>query len=180
MLYQYIISPLIACSLNRLLASTYYGSSSQLAVVDERYSYARSELIARDQPHCIAFEYLVWRTWLSCGRDWVSVFIQINSCLTKLSSTWFAARDCMPSVTFLCISARMSEQYQEAGFGSILASSLKPLTVSVSSIQLTLLPDSRFTIIKKNKTKKKNKQTPWPLVRERTIPTERPPFVDEI
>jgi hypothetical protein len=31
-------------------------------------------------------------------------------------------------------------------------------------------------------TKKQNKQkqTPWPLVRERTIPTERPPLVDEI
>jgi hypothetical protein len=29
----------------------------------------------------------------------------------------------------------------------------------------------------KNKT---NKQTPWPLVRERTIPTDRPPLVDEI
>jgi hypothetical protein len=28
-----------------------------------------------------------------------------------------------------------------------------------------------------NKTKK---QTPWPLVRERTIPTDRPPLVDEI
>jgi hypothetical protein len=27
---------------------------------------------------------------------------------------------------------------------------------------------------------KKNKQTPWPLVRERTLPTERPPLVDEI
>jgi hypothetical protein len=27
---------------------------------------------------------------------------------------------------------------------------------------------------------KKTKQTPWPLVRERTIPTERPPLVDEI
>jgi hypothetical protein len=26
----------------------------------------------------------------------------------------------------------------------------------------------------------KNNQTPWPLVRERTIPTERPPLVDEI
>jgi hypothetical protein len=26
----------------------------------------------------------------------------------------------------------------------------------------------------------KQKQTPWPLVRERTIPTERPPLVDEI
>jgi hypothetical protein len=24
-----------------------------------------------------------------------------------------------------------------------------------------------------------NKQTPWPLVHERTIPTERPPLVDE-
>jgi hypothetical protein len=26
----------------------------------------------------------------------------------------------------------------------------------------------------------KQKQTPWPLVRERTIPTNRPPLVDEI
>jgi hypothetical protein len=28
--------------------------------------------------------------------------------------------------------------------------------------------------------KQKTKQTPWPLVRERTIPTDRPPLVDEI
>jgi hypothetical protein len=28
--------------------------------------------------------------------------------------------------------------------------------------------------------KSANKQTPWPLVRKRTIPTERPPLVDEI
>jgi hypothetical protein len=27
---------------------------------------------------------------------------------------------------------------------------------------------------------KQTKQTPWPLVRERTIPTERQPLVDEI
>jgi hypothetical protein len=27
---------------------------------------------------------------------------------------------------------------------------------------------------------KQNKQTPWPLVRERTIPTDRPPLVEEI
>jgi NAD-dependent dihydropyrimidine dehydrogenase PreA subunit len=26
----------------------------------------------------------------------------------------------------------------------------------------------------------KNKQTPWPLVHKRTIPTDRPPLVDEI
>jgi hypothetical protein len=30
------------------------------------------------------------------------------------------------------------------------------------------------------KQKQTNKQTPWPLVRERTIPTDRPPLVDEI
>jgi hypothetical protein len=29
-------------------------------------------------------------------------------------------------------------------------------------------------------TQQTNKQTPWPLVRERTIPTDRPPLVDEI
>jgi hypothetical protein len=28
--------------------------------------------------------------------------------------------------------------------------------------------------------KAKNKQTPWPLVREGTIPTDRPPLVGEI
>jgi hypothetical protein len=27
---------------------------------------------------------------------------------------------------------------------------------------------------------KQTKQTPWPVVRERTIPTDRPPLVDEI
>jgi hypothetical protein len=30
------------------------------------------------------------------------------------------------------------------------------------------------------KSRYKRKQTPWPLVRERTIPTEQPPLVDEI
>jgi hypothetical protein len=34
--------------------------------------------------------------------------------------------------------------------------------------------------IYKSTKQKQNKQTPWPLVRQRTIPTERPPFVDEI
>jgi hypothetical protein len=29
-------------------------------------------------------------------------------------------------------------------------------------------------------TKNKQTKTPWPLVRERTVPTERPPLVDEI
>jgi hypothetical protein len=30
-----------------------------------------------------------------------------------------------------------------------------------------------------NETKNKQKQTPWPLVHKRTIPTERPPLVTE-
>jgi hypothetical protein len=33
---------------------------------------------------------------------------------------------------------------------------------------------------KKGALEVKNKQTLWPLVCERTIPTERPPLVDEI
>jgi hypothetical protein len=33
---------------------------------------------------------------------------------------------------------------------------------------------------RKSNVVKTNKQTPWPLVRERTIPTDRPPLVDEI
>jgi hypothetical protein len=36
------------------------------------------------------------------------------------------------------------------------------------------------TLTRNKSSYKKNKQTPWPLVRERTIPTERPPLVDEI
>jgi hypothetical protein len=30
------------------------------------------------------------------------------------------------------------------------------------------------------KQKQQQQQTPWPLVRKRTVPTERPPLVDEI
>jgi hypothetical protein len=43
---------------------------------------------------------------------------------------------------------------------------------------VNLLVDN-IVITNKN-TNKQNKQTPWPLVRERTIPTDRPPLVDEI
>jgi hypothetical protein len=42
-----------------------------------------------------------------------------------------------------------------------------------------------FYVIKLKRMKEKRncvlvKQTPWPLVRKRTIPTDRPPLVDEI
>jgi hypothetical protein len=37
-----------------------------------------------------------------------------------------------------------------------------------------------FFEIKITKTKKQLEKTPWPLVRKRPIPTERPPLVDEV
>jgi hypothetical protein len=40
--------------------------------------------------------------------------------------------------------------------------------------------DIIFNRFKFTKKKKKEKETPWPLVRKRTIPTDRPPLVDEI
>jgi hypothetical protein len=40
--------------------------------------------------------------------------------------------------------------------------------------------DSLIAAQTKQTNKQTNKQTPWPLVRERTIPTEQPPLVDEI
>jgi hypothetical protein len=38
------------------------------------------------------------------------------------------------------------------------------------------LPETRFT----QQQQQQQQKTPWPLVRERTIPTDRPPLVDEI
>jgi hypothetical protein len=46
--------------------------------------------------------------------------------------------------------------------------------VSALSVLSVLSHDSRTL------TDKKKKQSPWHLVRKRTIPTERPPLVDEI
>jgi hypothetical protein len=40
----------------------------------------------------------------------------------------------------------------------------------IQNIPLTLYPSSRDS----------NKQTQWSLVHKRTIPAERPPFIDEI
>jgi hypothetical protein len=40
--------------------------------------------------------------------------------------------------------------------------------------------EMRNRAMKISRRRRINKQTPWPLVRERTIPTERPPLVDEI
>jgi hypothetical protein len=52
----------------------------------------------------------------------------------------------------------------------------KEFLLNQFTTQLTYCRKSQLTTT----TKKQNKQTPWPLVRERTIPTDRPPLVDEI
>jgi hypothetical protein len=49
-----------------------------------------------------------------------------------------------------------------------------------SSTKLQRAADDIATWTRKWRIKLKTKQTPWPLVRERTIPTERPPFFNEI
>jgi hypothetical protein len=40
--------------------------------------------------------------------------------------------------------------------------------------------NTRLNVVRTKRERETNKQTPWPLVRKRTIPTERPPLVDEI
>jgi hypothetical protein len=56
-------------------------------------------------------------------------------------------------------------------------------TVSCIELELELGgwgPRFRKGILAQCTTKQTNKQTPWPLVRKRTISSERPPLVDEI
>jgi hypothetical protein len=60
----------------------------------------------------------------------------------------------------------------------ILATHIKqPLRTSETSV---ITRTTRRNIPEDTKQNKQTKQTPWPLVRERTIPTDRPPLVDEI
>jgi hypothetical protein len=51
-----------------------------------------------------------------------------------------------------------------------------------TKLQAELGPRSRLRVSEglRPDNKKNKQQTPWPLVRERNIPTERPPLVDEI
>jgi hypothetical protein len=50
--------------------------------------------------------------------------------------------------------------------------------IFLQSVYILLVVDSKILISVLQK--KQTKQTPWPLVRKRIIPTERPPLVDEI
>jgi hypothetical protein len=59
---------------------------------------------------------------------------------------------------------------------AMTTSGIEPSALRLIEQCLNQLSYSVFqTLIITNK-----KQTPWPLVRERTIPTDRPPLVDEI
>jgi hypothetical protein len=71
---------------------------------------------------------------------------------------------------------------------SVIMLSHLQVPISAPVPQLTLIPYRKTTatlIISRSKHNTfkctyKQKQTPRPLVRKRTIPTERPPLVDEI
>jgi hypothetical protein len=81
--------------------------------------------------------------------------------------------------------------YQPAsvqGKATILGQSIPPTQIPLhiknqqflsSNLQPLIDNPIHHQVTTTNKQKKKN-QTPWPLVRERTIPTDRPPLVDEI
>jgi hypothetical protein len=84
------------------------------------------------------------------------------------SFTWWSVRDlsvvsrCVVTVSLIV----KQETASEKGHGFVRAT-------NTEVCELAIAPE--FLVVTN-----KNKQTPWPLVRERTIPTERPPLVDEI
>jgi hypothetical protein len=53
------------------------------------------------------------------------------------------------------------------------------LTAATTYFATLAAPDSHCTLCR-TKVSVRRKQTPWPLVRTRTIPTERPPLIGEI
>jgi hypothetical protein len=64
--------------------------------------------------------------------------------------------------------------------GSVLLRYERPSILGVShDSDSALLENGKYSSYENDNNKKK-KKTPWPLVRERTIPTDRPPLVDEI
>jgi hypothetical protein len=92
-------------------------------------------------------------------------FLQEPQAIAYLKAAFFIIHYC-----FLTNNCRI--HYSLIILKSILIVSNKVITQRINYGSLTIQQNIRF-----NKT---NKQTPWPLVRERTIPTERPPLVDEI
>jgi hypothetical protein len=57
------------------------------------------------------------------------------------------------------------------------------LSVQINNVEMLLIFNTKLYVlffIEILNNKQTNKQTPWPLVRERTIPTDQPPLVDEI
>jgi hypothetical protein len=68
-----------------------------------------------------------------------------------------------------------------AGLGLPLRTSrLTPCSLITDVTTTSWRPDVSTDVYLKPLNEQKSKQTPWPLVRKRTIPTEPPPVVDEI
>jgi hypothetical protein len=118
-------------------------------------------LLATNSDPALAFQQL--RYQLDLLQEWCDKWkIKINQ--TKSPQITFTTK-CMncPPVTINNIQIPVQKQVKYLG----------------------LYLDQKLTWQKHIKTKhqhltKNKKKPPWPLVRERTIPTERPPLVDEI
>jgi hypothetical protein len=84
------------------------------------------------------------------------------------------------------LSQRIPLEFNEIWYWGIIAAVLEAYTayvvrayVSVVNACIDFGPTELWGFTYAHWTAK-TKQTPWPLVRKRTIPTERPPLVDEI
>jgi PBP1b-binding outer membrane lipoprotein LpoB len=76
----------------------------------------------------------------------------------------------MPKEESICNSKTKRSSYPTANVTRVLQTIRQQTDVELTPASM----------VSSAQTKKNKKQIPWPLVREGTIPTDRPPLVDEI
>jgi hypothetical protein len=127
-------------------------------------------------------------TWVSRGERGGSPtavnvsFLDRSRYFSSSSSFILTRAECTPFQTH-CYSGNLVAPGIELGTSGLAArNSDHQFKITVSILEIwenylvpVIYPSPEILNIRKHK-----KQTPWPLARKRTIPTERPPLVDEI
>jgi tetratricopeptide (TPR) repeat protein len=95
---------------------------------------------------------------------------------TNLGTLYLCLKEIQLAHEAFKVAQRSDPSYNECWIGQV-----KVMYSIVHNEKLdSLFVCSMLVGIKTTKNKQNNKKTPWPLVRKRTIPTERPALVDEI
>jgi hypothetical protein len=81
---------------------------------------------------------------------------------------------------FICVHGIISAEFFYVAFLSEGAAFYDTVPRGIWNTTAVFIPRYAKTFYGVCEQKKTKKETPWPLVRERTIPTERPPLFDEI